>query len=224
MVVTGLWIAVTSLGLTALNAVRLPWFWQFAATMAFVGVTIAAWRRFSDGRRRAPGRAVALACLAGFGVMLVVWQITGVRGLTAAGVFSAVMFATFLAAAWWTGRAITDEFRSGQPGNSCGMPSHIPDEPLPVAQVNVGMTVVDAAGEEAGTVTAVQMPGTDVRPDVTAGIAERLMDTGYLRIDGTGLLSNDTYAAGDQITAITEGEPGTVSLRVGRDELYRVAV
>ena len=92
----------------------------------------------------------------------------------------------------------------------------------PVSQVAVGMAVVDAAGEEAGTVIAVQMPGTDVRPDATAGIAERLMDTGYLRIDGTGWLSNDTYAAGDQITEVVEGEPGTVSLRVARDELYRV--
>jgi hypothetical protein len=90
-----------------------------------------------------------------------------------------------------------------------------------VAQVDVGMTVVDSAGQEAGTVTAVQPPGTDVRPDATAGVAERLMGTGYVRIDGTGWLSNDTYAAGDQITGVVEGEPGTVELRVTRDELYR---
>jgi hypothetical protein len=99
-----------------------------------------------------------------------------------------------------------------------------PVDSHPVAQVGLGMRVVDAAGEQAGTVTAVQMPGTEVRPDAVAGVAERLMDTGYLRIDGTGWLSNDTYAAGDQITGVAEGEPGTVSLRVPRDELYRVAV
>jgi hypothetical protein len=95
-------------------------------------------------------------------------------------------------------------------------------EPLPIAQVNVGMTVVDATGGEAGTVTAVQMPGTDVRPDAAAGIAEHLMSAGYIHIDGTGLLSNDVYAAGDEITEVVEAEPGVVNLRVRRDDLPRV--
>jgi hypothetical protein len=94
---------------------------------------------------------------------------------------------------------------------------------LPIARVNVGMTVVDSAGEEAGTVTAVQMPGTDVRPDVVAGIAEHLMEAGYVRVDGTGLLSNDTYAGGDQIAGTVEGEPGVLNLRVERADLYRAA-
>ncbi|AGL17206.1 hypothetical protein L083_3696 [Actinoplanes sp. N902-109] len=85
------------------------------------------------------------------------------------------------------------------------------------------MEVADAAGQQAGTVTAVQMPGTQVRPDVAAGIAEELMATGYVRIDGTGWLSNDTYAGGDQIDEVTEGEPGSVALRVTRDELFRSA-
>jgi hypothetical protein len=98
-----------------------------------------------------------------------------------------------------------------------------PTEPLPVAQVNVGMTVVDSTGEEAGTVTAVQMPGTDVRPDTDAGVAEHLMSDGYVRIDGTGLLSNDVYAGGDQIAGITEGDPGVVNLRIPRAELHRAA-
>jgi len=101
-----------------------------------------------------------------------------------------------------------------------------PEQPtgaLPVAKVDVGMTVVDSAGEEAGTVTAVQMPGTDVRPDIAAGIAEHLMETGYLRVDGTGVLSNDTYTDGDQIADVVEGEPGVVTLRVERAELYRAA-
>jgi hypothetical protein len=95
------------------------------------------------------------------------------------------------------------------------------DGALDIARVNVGMTVVDADGEEAGTVTAVQMPDTDLRPDVVAGIAERLMGTGYLRVDGTGWLSNDVYVAGDQIAGSVEGQPGVVNLRATRDELYR---
>jgi hypothetical protein len=88
-----------------------------------------------------------------------------------------------------------------------------PTEPLPVAQVNVGMTVLDSAGEEVGTVTAVQMPGT--------GVVEHLMADGYVRISGTGLLSHDVYAAGDQIAGTTEGEPGIVNLRVSGDQLHR---
>jgi hypothetical protein len=94
-------------------------------------------------------------------------------------------------------------------------------DPLPIAQVNVGMTVVDATGEEVGAVTAVQMPGTDVRPDTAAGIAEHLMGAGYIRIDGTGFLSNDIYAAGNEITGVVEAERAVVNLGVHRDELPR---
>ncbi|AGZ43945.1 hypothetical protein [Actinoplanes friuliensis] len=94
-------------------------------------------------------------------------------------------------------------------------------QPQELTHVNVGMTVVDVDGAEAGAVTAVQQPGTDVRPDLAAGIAERLMGSGYLRVDGTGLLSNDVYASGDQISGTVEGRPGVVNLRVTRDELYR---
>jgi hypothetical protein len=83
------------------------------------------------------------------------------------------------------------------------------------------MTVVDSVGNEAGTVTAVQMPGTNVRPDTVVGDAERLMGAGYIRIDGTGFLSNDTYAAGDQIAGSVEGEPGVVNLGVTCEELSR---
>jgi hypothetical protein len=96
-----------------------------------------------------------------------------------------------------------------------------PTEPLPIATVDIGMTVVDTDGAEAGSVSAVQMPGTDVRPDVAAGVAEELMATGYARIDGTGVLSNDTYAGGDQIRDTVEGDPGVVNLRVSREKLYR---
>ncbi|GAA0566156.1 hypothetical protein GCM10010172_57360 [Paractinoplanes ferrugineus] len=96
--------------------------------------------------------------------------------------------------------------------------------PLPIATVNVGMTVVDVNGEEAGKVTAVQMPGTDVRPEVPAGIAEELMGAGYLRIDGTGRLSNDVYAGGDQIReSVEEEDRGFVNLRVPREDLFRAS-
>ncbi|MGK5681180.1 hypothetical protein [Actinoplanes sp. URMC 104] len=83
------------------------------------------------------------------------------------------------------------------------------------------MSVADSAGEDVGKVTAVQMPGTTVRPDVAAGIAERLQASGYFRIDGTGFLSNDVYASGDQIAESVEGEPATVTLSVPRGELFR---
>ncbi|MEU8663365.1 hypothetical protein [Actinoplanes philippinensis] len=96
------------------------------------------------------------------------------------------------------------------------------DTPL-IARVDVGMAVVDSAGDDAGTVSAVQAPGTGVRPDTVAGVAEALMGAGYLRVDGTGALSNDTYAAGDQIADVVDGEPGTVRLNVPRDELSRAA-
>jgi hypothetical protein len=97
----------------------------------------------------------------------------------------------------------------------------MPSQALPIATVNVGMTVFDVHDAEAGVVTAVQMPGTEVRPEVAAGVAEELMATGYIRIDGAGLLSGDTYAGGDQIRDSVEGEPSVVNLRVTLDELHR---
>lgn len=98
-----------------------------------------------------------------------------------------------------------------------------PAEPSPVAEVTVGMRVVDSTGAAAGAVTAVQMPGTDVRPDTPVGVAEHLMAAGYLRVDGSGSLSNDTYASGDQISGVSAGGSGVVELNVHRDELHRAA-
>ena len=103
-------------------------------------------------------------------------------------------------------------FAGATRGNTAGMQNH---------EIPVGMRVVDAAGEDAGTITAVQEGGTQVRPDLPAGIAEMLMGTGYLRINGSGALSNDTYADESHIAAVTSGDPGTVTLRVNRGELYR---
>ena len=113
-----------------------------------------------------------------------------------------------------------------QPDNIAAVP--VSRESVPVsresslmAEAEVGMKVIDLVGQQAGVVTAVQLPGTGVRPDTVAGIAETLMDAGYLRVDGTGFLSNDTYASGDQVADVVTGEPGVVSLRVHRDELHR---
>ena len=93
-----------------------------------------------------------------------------------------------------------------------------PDSTNEVTQVDVGMTVVDATGEEAGTVSAVQLPGTDVRPDLAAGIAEGLMGTGYFRVEGTGVLANDTYGSAEQVEKVFDR---VVTLRVTLGELYR---
>jgi hypothetical protein len=101
------------------------------------------------------------------------------------------------------------------------MQPQTPIESLPIAAVQAGMVVVDANGDSAGTVVAVQQPGTDVRPDVVAGLAEQLMAAGYFRIEGSGALSNDTYAGADQIKGSTPGDPGTVTLSVSWQELFR---
>ena len=101
--------------------------------------------------------------------------------------------------------------------------SDVPAGLSPVARIAVGMRVIDSTGAQAGTVTAVQQPGTGVRPDTLVGVAEHLMGAGYIRIDGTGFLSNDTYAGGDQIGSVGEGGTGVVELRVHRDELHRAA-
>jgi hypothetical protein len=101
------------------------------------------------------------------------------------------------------------------------MQPHSSTDSLPIARVSVGMIVLDATGQEAGLVNAIQLPGTDVRPDVAVGIAEHLMAAGYLRVDGTGYSSNDVYAAGDDIAGIVDGDPVVVELRVQRDDLPR---
>src|SRR3712207_1696267 len=93
----------------------------------------------------------------------------------------------------------------------------MPTEPDPLAQVRDGMTVVDVAGEQVGTVTAVQTPGTDVRPELRAGEAESFMSTGYLRVDTSGVLSADAYVAGEQIADVVEADGGVVNLRVRKE-------
>jgi hypothetical protein len=97
-----------------------------------------------------------------------------------------------------------------------------PDRPLPIAQVSTGMTVVDAAGDEVGTVTAVEMPGTEIRPDLPDDQTGLLMSEGYLRAGGTGLLATAWYADGSQVADVTTtDEDGVVTLTVGKQELHR---
>jgi len=107
--------------------------------------------------------------------------------------------------------------QSAVPDDSAGLGE--PSRPLPIAQVNVGMSVVDAAGEPIGTVSAVQQPGTHVRPDAPAVTVDRLMATGYLRIDVTGLGAADAYASGEQVAHVSEGAPGVVTLTVRGEAL-----
>lgn len=106
--------------------------------------------------------------------------------------------------------------------------------------VRTGMRVVDASGEEVGTVDDLKMgdPGavtaagqtsgqgdpisevaadlTGREPDVPPQQAERMLREGYLKVDGKGLFSTDFYARAEQVARV-EGD--TVHLGVGRDEL-----
>ena len=97
-----------------------------------------------------------------------------------------------------------------------------PARPLPIAQVSTGMTVVDAAGEEVGTVTEVRMPGTGDRPEVPDEQAGPLMAEGWLRAGSSGLLGSAFYAAGTQVADVTTTQDeGVVTLTVGRQDLRR---
>jgi hypothetical protein len=87
-----------------------------------------------------------------------------------------------------------------------------------LARVTPGMVVMDVNGEQAGTVGGVQFAGTDVLPEAPLGIAEDLVDTGYVLIDGAGHLANDAYAGGDQIDDVSD----VVTLNVRRLDLIRV--
>ena len=87
-----------------------------------------------------------------------------------------------------------------------------------LARVTPGMAVIDVDGEQAGTVGGVHFAGTDVFPEAPLGIAEDLVDTGYVLIDGAGHLANDAYAGSDQIDDVSD----VVTLNVRRLELVRV--
>ncbi len=109
----------------------------------------------------------------------------------------------------------------------------------PIRQVTSGMRVIDAAGEEVGTVAEVsvgdpnavtaqepvtgpgvlagKIPHTERgdEPDVPADIAARLMRSGYLKVASHGLLSAHHYVEADQIADVNE----VVELTVTRAQL-----
>jgi hypothetical protein len=100
------------------------------------------------------------------------------------------------------------------------------DDPGPIKDVMEGMSVLDARGEEVGTVAEVRMgdpqavtdegqrrvSGGGVLSAIAAGLSggsklssqaqERLLRVGYLRVDATGMFEGDVYVAADQINEV----------------------
>jgi hypothetical protein len=118
-------------------------------------------------------------------------------------------------------------FRPGEAGHPVAMPPHTydqpdhPTRPLPIAQVSTGMSVADAAGEELGEVTTVEMPGTSARPEAPDDDIDQLMADGYFRIESGGLRSQARYATGAQIAEVTTtDQAGIITLTVSKDQLY----
>ncbi|PSL57372.1 hypothetical protein B0I31_102350 [Saccharothrix carnea] len=98
-------------------------------------------------------------------------------------------------------------------------------ESNPLADVEVGMPVIDRENEQLGTVAALkfgdpqaitaegqQAPRglaevvvdsfTGSEPDVPRQLAEKLLRTGYIKIDAKGLFSTDLYAGADQVDRV----------------------
>jgi hypothetical protein len=96
----------------------------------------------------------------------------------------------------------------------------MPTEPEPIAQVNTGMQVMDAAGEDVGTVSAVQMPDTG-SPDVAPADVDRLRRTGFVRVDTGGILRKDVFVEGGQVAEVAEVDGGVVTLNVTGDQLLK---
>jgi hypothetical protein len=114
---------------------------------------------------------------------------------------------------------------------------------LPIEQVSEGMRVVDRDGKGVGKVEYVEMGdpqavttegnatkeaggliGAAARafdPDVTEPKVpepkrSQLMRTGFIKIDGPGILDKDRYASGEWVAGVSET---TVTLSVPRDQL-----
>ncbi|SDZ37095.1 hypothetical protein SAMN05444365_111143 [Micromonospora pattaloongensis] len=122
------------------------------------------------------------------------------------------------------------------------MTAGFPTNPAPIAQVASGMRVVDAAGDEIGTVDRVRMgdpnavaaqgptvgsgalegrvpdPQTGDEPEVPPDLAARLLRTGYLKIDSDGLFARDLYVGAEQIAGVNQD---VVELSVTRSRLTR---
>lgn len=112
-----------------------------------------------------------------------------------------------------------------------------------MTQVQQGMHVVDAAGEDIGTVEDMKMGDPEAataqgqgagvdgglvgdvaqafgggEPDVPQERAERMLRLGYIKIDTKGLFAGDLYAAADRVDRV---ERDTVHLTVNQDELTK---
>jgi hypothetical protein len=115
------------------------------------------------------------------------------------------------------------------------------DQAKPISDVMPGMTVIDSAGQEVGTVERVKMGDPEAittegqrvgesegvvraladsvfgaEPDVPGPIAARMLRMGYLKVDGKGLLETDRYVARDEIAQVSDH---TVWLSVPKDKL-----
>jgi hypothetical protein len=114
-----------------------------------------------------------------------------------------------------------------------------PTGPQPLAGITSGMRVIDAAGEEVGTVAGVTRgdpnavtvqepsggpgvlagqaphPSRGDEPDLPADLAARLLRTGYLKVAGHGLLTTHYYVSADQIARVCD----VVQLRATRAQL-----
>jgi hypothetical protein len=85
----------------------------------------------------------------------------------------------------------------------------------PISQVVEGMAVRDPTGHAVGTVTLVKLSDpeavtsrgqdtVDDEPHVPGELRERLLRTGFIKIDRKGLLRADAYAAADDIDRVQD--------------------
>lgn len=111
--------------------------------------------------------------------------------------------------------------------------------PGPIAQVEVGMPVLDSENERIGSVSAMKMGDpeavtpqgqqgphgliegiaasfTGTEPDVPVQRAAQLLRTGYIKIDAKGFFTRDLYAGADEIDRVDDSE---VRLSVPRGTL-----
>ena len=95
-----------------------------------------------------------------------------------------------------------------------------------LADVQEGMRVVDSHEDEVGKVVTVHMgdpgavtaEGQDVGDDsrLPPGAEERLLRTGYLRIDAKGWFAGDRWASTDEVSHVADG---VVHLSVAKEAL-----
>jgi hypothetical protein len=104
-----------------------------------------------------------------------------------------------------------------------------------LAQVRQGMTVVDSAGEEVGTVGYVQFADPNAAQVETDGderdlgildvfdpdaggddVTERMRQRGYMRIDAKGIFASEKYVLADDVASV-DGD--TVRLGVLKDAI-----